>query len=451
MMNRLQPNEQKPTCVLQRRLALWGSILFLFVSLTGCTSGRKLHTDVASNTMAVNSVTSSNFSQEQTEEQTKQTTMSQTLPTVESLAPTMPSTQSPTQAPTMPPTQAPTQAPTTKPSPTATPTVKPPSPTASPEPVMDLKSFLTIVNPYVPYDHAQMTEDAIQLAKQYPDWIQIESAGKSVLGRDLTLIKLGTGKKNILWCGSHHAREYISTTALMVMVEAYAKLAEGNEIHTNRDVHALLEQVTVWVVPMVNPDGVELAIHGLEAFPPETAATVSSMKMLRNTYSEWKSNINGVDLNRQYPVFWDEKGDTAGEPASELYKGTSAASEPEVQAMMALCAQQDFITASSFHTKGEVLYWADRGTVDKIPEAKALATAICKITGYKKMPVSERPEDYAAGFENWFRAEYERPAFCVELTPSNGNDRPHDNRKFDQLVWKKVHALGLYLMASAIQ
>jgi hypothetical protein len=61
------------------------------------------------------------------------------------------------------------------------------------------------------------------------------------------------------------------------------------------------------------------------------------------------------------------------------------------------------------------------------------------------MPVSEKPSVYGAGYENWFRLEFKRPAFCIELTPSNKTDVPHDDTKFDSLVWNKAKYIGLFL------
>lgn len=51
--------------------------------------------------------------------------------------------------------------------------------------------------------------------------------------------------------------------------------------------------------------------------------------------------------------------------------------------------------------------------------------------------------------ENWFRQEFLRPAFCVELTPHNGVSTPHKDSKFDKLVWEKAKYTGLFFMEQA--
>jgi hypothetical protein len=118
--------------------------------------------------------------------------------------------------------------------------------------------------------------------------------------------------------------------------------------------------------------------------------------------------------------------------------------------MMALSRQHEFLLAASFHSKGEVIYWADSGTYKEIPSAEKIADSISKLTEYKKMPVSQDPAIYGAGYENWFRLEFKRPVFCIELTPFNNTDIPHADEKFDSLVWNKGKYMGLLLMQEAI-
>lgn len=315
-----------------------------------------------------------------------------------------------------------------------------PTPYPSPQPSEENNN---IVNPYVPYTYEQMMDEILKLAELYPDIISHDSIGNSVEGRDILLIKLGKGDKKIILCGSHHAREYISSAYLMKMTEEYARAYSNSKNFGKYNVREILDQICIYIVPMVNPDGVNLVNKGIDAVSNQEA--VEAMVMLRPSYREWKANINGVDLNRQYPARWEEKYDEVGKPASESFKGTAAATEPEIQAMMKVSNENDFILAASFHTKGNVIYWADRGTVDLIPGVKDMAKRLASLTKYQRMPVSENPAIYGAGYENWFRLAFLRPAFCIELTPYNNTDKPHDDKKFDSLVWNNAKYIGLFL------
>jgi predicted deacylase len=330
---------------------------------------------------------------------------------------------------------------------------KPPEPSESPGPTppppQSSEDDVNIVNPYVPYTYEQMKDESLKLAELYPDIITLDSIGSSAEGRELTLIKLGKGDKKIILCGSHHAREYISSSYLMKMVEEYSKAYSNSGYFGKYNVREILDKICIYVVPMVNPDGVNLVNKGLAAVNNKQA--VEAMVMMRSSYREWKANINGVDLNRQYPAKWDEKYDEVGKPASESFKGAAPGTEPEIQAMMKLSRDNEFILAASFHTKGNVIYWADRGTVGLIPGVKDMTKKLAALTRYQNMPVSEDPSIYGAGYENWFRLEFLRPAFCIELTPYNNTDLPHDDKKFDSLVWKNAKYIGLFFADEALR
>ncbi len=305
-----------------------------------------------------------------------------------------------------------------------------------------------VVDPYLPYTHEMMVRDAKMLAAIYPQYLQISSIGSSVEGRDLTLIMMGSGERKLLLVGAHHAREYISSTYLMNTIDKYVYAAASGEDFGGYDIADLLTKVSVYIVPMINPDGVNLVINGVDSVVDLEA--VMSMLMVKSDYAEWKANINGVDLNRQYPCFWEEKASDINEPGSELFKGYSSASEPEVIAMMALCESNEFAIAVSFHTKGEIIYWADSGSVGNIPSAQRVADAVAEVSGYKKVSPSKEPSVYGAGFENWFRQEYSRGGLLVELTSSDGTSTPHEDADFDDIVWEDAKYIVAVLMQQAL-
>jgi hypothetical protein len=306
-----------------------------------------------------------------------------------------------------------------------------------------------IVDPNQTYSYEMMLSDAGKLKTAYPDIIDTEVIGKSVEDRDILLIKLGTGDKKIVFAGAHHAREYITATYLMETVDEYARAYESGGTFGSFDLKKLLDEATLYIVPMVNPDGVNLVQNGVESVKdPEK---VKSMRMMQPRYSEWKANINGVDLNRQYPCHWEEKASNTDVPSSEMYKGEAPATEPEVKAMMKLCEENDFLLAASFHSKGEVIYWADSGTEDEIPAAQQIAQTLSDVTGYALNPVSEDPAVYGAGFENWFRQEFKRPAFCIELTPAGNGAAPHNDEEFQTLIWDKAKYLCADLVHQALE
>ncbi len=306
-----------------------------------------------------------------------------------------------------------------------------------------------IVVPTIAYSHSQMMRDIEALKNTYPELIRFDTAGVSVEGRELPLIELGTGERQVFFCAAHHARDYITSAYLMYAVNTYAKAAAENGKVGRHKMSDLLSRCTMVVMPMVNPDGVVLVQGGLKAVTDK--ACVEKMVMVRPTYTEWMANIHGVDLGRQYPALWEKKYTVMNGPASELYNGLSPATEPEVQAVMRVCASRRFLSALAFYAKGETIEYADTETDKKIPEAFRLAKRLSAVTGYAINTVCDNPGVFAAGFECWFRQEFLRPALHINLSPSTGGAMPHHDRGFFTLVWDKTKALCAEALSAACQ
>lgn len=300
-----------------------------------------------------------------------------------------------------------------------------------------------IVNPHTAYSYEAMIEDAEMLSKRYPDLIKTKSIGKSVEGRDLRLIALGNGEKKVLLNGSHHAREYITSSFLMNMVEDYADAYCRGVKLGGYDIKSILDTVTFLVIPMVNPDGVNLVQKGIKAV--KSPGEVRKMKLInrRYGYRSWKANINGVDLNRNYPTGWEERKSSVKVPSSEQYKGKKAGSEPEVKWMMEFVnSNKDICIYASYHTQGEVIYWSDHKC--KISEdEKVLAKTLAAKTGFALVNTEESVGDYGGGFSEWTRKELKKPSFTIELCPYIGS-YPYPDSSFDR-VWKTARFTGLII------
>jgi g-D-glutamyl-meso-diaminopimelate peptidase len=296
-----------------------------------------------------------------------------------------------------------------------------------------------IVSPTSPYTYDQLMRDVHALCKTYPGLIRCEDAGFSVEGRVLPLLRLGSGRAGLLCCGAHHAREYITSACLMYMVNFYARAAAANKRMGGFDLAKLLTDYSVYVMPMVNPDGVALAQGGIKAV--QEPEKVKKMTLVRPSYCEWKANINGVDLCRHYPVLWDKRYMPIDVPASELYSGAQPGTESEVKAMIRVCRSHAFRAALSFHAKGESISYADMATAEKTPDALAMARRLADVSGYTLLPTGDNPGIFAASFETWFRDAFLRPALLIRLAPAAGGVMPMNDRDFFSLVWKKARLL----------
>ncbi|MXO81702.1 LysM peptidoglycan-binding domain-containing protein, partial [Paenibacillus sp. OT2-17] len=156
------------------------------------------------------------------------------------------------------------------------------------------------------YGYEDLKEDLAALARRYP-FIEVGSIGTSVMGKDIPYVRIGQGTRKIHANASVHANEWLTTPCLLRFIEQYAQGIDGTEEHigTSQWVYGgspqdLLEHTSLWVVPMVNPDGVELVQQGVLPTHP-LYHDLKKWNEGRADYRGWKANIRGVDLNDQFP------------------------------------------------------------------------------------------------------------------------------------------------------
>lgn len=287
------------------------------------------------------------------------------------------------------------------------------------------------VYPYQAYSHEFVVNDANKLAKMYPELIKTGSIGKSVEGRDLVLIEFGKGDKKIFVCGAHHAREYISTTYLMYAIDRFAYMYETGMNETEYDIKSILDNVTFCIVPMVNPDGVNLVQNGIGAV--QNPQAVSAMKITEgkeNGYRAWKANINGVDPNWNYDKDWFKSREKSPLPSSTGYNGEMPGSEPETQAVSAYVDAHSFEAYLTMHTQGKLLYWAE-----DITNPTNLGALVQKDTGFSliREDTPQKLSGVGGSFFDYVFRKYGKATMTVELCNYIG-PKPYPDTDFDR-VW----------------
>ena len=309
--------------------------------------------------------------------------------------------------------------------PETTETAAPPSPTPTPLPTVEvtLTADGKVVDPYIIYSSESCSHDVLALGQTYPDVIEVSSIGRSVLGKEMYILKLGKGDTKVLMTASTHARENVTTNYLMRCTEELAIAYTNGTSYEGYDVKTLLDKYTVYVCPMNNPDGVDIVNTG--ANPIDVVSVTDWYKVV------WKANGRGVDLNRNFPFMWeemvaDDKTGEYDEPSRMNYPGPSAASEPETQALMKLCNENAFEFILNFHTKGKILYWHDSYNGD-IPGDMKLTNLIHDQLGYTVAASTTAVSGAGGGFENWFRSAFNKPGICIEMTAGGDGDVPYNH------------------------
>ncbi|RKQ37610.1 M14 family metallopeptidase [Oceanobacillus halophilus] len=258
------------------------------------------------------------------------------------------------------------------------------------------------------YTYDKMVQDINRLISIYP-FIARQSIGHSVMGKDIIELQLGIGSKEVHVNGSFHANEWITTPIIMNFLNEYVLSLTNNQPIRGLQMLAYFNNTRLSLVPMVNPDGVNLVINGASA-AGNRRDDVLAINNQNDDFSNWKANINGVDLNNQYPALWEteaQRKPTTPQPRD--FPGTNPLTEPEAIAMAQLAQQRNFQRMNAFHTQGEVIYWGFQGL--EPPVAESVVNEFSRVSGYRQV----RFVDSFAGYKDWFIQEFRRPGYTVEL------------------------------------
>ncbi|MRH42478.1 LysM peptidoglycan-binding domain-containing protein [Aquibacillus halophilus] len=265
-----------------------------------------------------------------------------------------------------------------------------------------------VVNGNEEYNYEKLIEDLRELASIYP-FIITQVIGNSVMGKEIHELRIGNGAKKVHVNGSFHGNEWITTPVLTRFLNDYLLGLTNNGSISNVNLNPLYQNTMLSMVPMVNPDGVNLVIQGP---PPEEPYQSNVVEMNNGSldFSNWKANIRGVDLNNQYPAKWEiEKERKPDSPGPRDFPGPYPLSEPEAQAMADLTRIRDFRRVNAFHTQGQVIYWGFEN--QEPPEARTIVNEYANVSGYQPI----RTVDSFAGYKDWFIQEWNRPGYTIEL------------------------------------
>jgi murein tripeptide amidase MpaA len=201
------------------------------------------------------------------------------------------------------------------------------------------------LRPYQTYEEINAELD--QLIADHPNLFSGGTYGRSVEGRPLRWLRLSTGpgdKPEVLVTGNIHAQELAGGQMVMAIIERFAK-GYGQDAEITR----LAESVDVYFIPVLNPDRMVKAVAeqvrwGMTGFV--------------------RKNVNGVDLNRNFPYPQDapaKLADGAGSPKkrSENFRGLSPLSESETRALINFVDRHQFVLALNYHTSGGLILYSN--------------------------------------------------------------------------------------------
>jgi g-D-glutamyl-meso-diaminopimelate peptidase len=263
--------------------------------------------------------------------------------------------------------------------------------------------------------YEKMMEKLTALCIEYPI-LKLHYIGNSILGRAIPVITIGeeNAKKSVLYVGTHHASENITTSLLVDFIEEYSKMYEKGRDVLGINLRVLYKMRKIYVVPMLNPDGVSYRLDGIgEQNPLKERALRANPS---GDFSKWNANARGVDLNHNYNALFYEYKQIEKElgikEGATKYSGEEPESEPETASLCKLI-RYNIDTLSgvlTLHTQGEEIYYKSGDVSPK--RGESIAKILSKMTGYTLGETSGTAS--YGGLTDWLVREYDKPSFTIE-------------------------------------
>ncbi len=185
------------------------------------------------------------------------------------------------------------------------------------------------------HSFAEVQAEIQELAAANSDRVTLQEIGRSYEDRPITAVRIGANdgveRPAAIFMGMIHAREWISTEMAMAFLH--------NVIHPSADLAPVLENVTVYVIPVLNPDGL--------------IWSQTNYKWWRGNRRVNKDGSIGVDLNRNFTTGWGIG--SSATPGSQTYRGEKPLSEPESRAFDAFVGKIKPVATMTWHAYGKMV------------------------------------------------------------------------------------------------
>ena len=291
---------------------------------------------------------------------------------------------------------------------------------------------MAIVQTDIPMTAQRCNDTILKITEAYP-FCRSEVLTTTAFGRPIRTLVIGNGSRKVLYTAAHHANEWITAPLLLKFTEELASAIQNGGTIYRTDATALAATATIYMVPMVDPDGVDLVTGAIEPRQPEYEAA----RRLADQYpmvpfpSGWKANLLGTDLNLNYPAGWLQARENKfsqgfTRPGPRDYVGRSPLNQRETRALADYTEVIDPELVLAYHSQGQVIYWQFEDYV--IPGASELGQRFAEVSGYD---LADTPYESAfAGYKDWFIQQFRRPGYTIEV---GAGENPLPLSQFDQI------------------
>lgn len=233
--------------------------------------------------------------------------------------------------------------------------------------------------------------------------------GKTQLSRKIVAFTLSKG--GLILAGAFHGAERITAMMLYKFLDEVC-----SKMESDIKFYDAVIKTGLTVVPMVNPDSVEISCNGVHTAGNKAEFVSECLIKAGLPHKKWQANSNGIDINHNfdagfYHVKQKERELGIISPSPTRYGGEYPESERESSALCDLCRDSDYSLAVALHSQGREIYY-DYGN-NTPNESQKLAYKMAELSGY----AVSHPQGIAVGggFKDWFIEHFHRPAFTLEV------------------------------------
>ena len=264
-------------------------------------------------------------------------------------------------------------------------------------------------------DHKMLLNELNELSSKH-DIINISYIGKSILDKDIPLVTLGDehAKKSVLYVSTHHASENVCTSVLISFLKDYIRAYDSLSQVLGVNIRYLFKMRKIYLVPMLNPDGVDYRLNGVSDENPIKERVIAYNG--GEDFTKWNANARGVDLNHNYNAYFEEyklfEKNNDISAVKTKYSGEYPESEPETQAITNFIrlVQPELKGILTLHTQGEEIYYKSNNKI--VPNTEIIARHVSRMCTY---PLCDTDGSASyGGLTDWVIKELNIPSYTLE-------------------------------------
>ena len=294
------------------------------------------------------------------------------------------------------------------------------------------------------YKDSTMVEALLRAyAERFPTLTRLEELGRSREGRPILALRITKGgddaeqRPSVLFDGAHHGGELMSTEIVLDIIQ---QLTE--QYGKDKELTRFVDHAAIWCVPLVNVDGNHRYVFETRDYDRKNARDIDDNGRLDG----W----DGVDLYRQYPIKWGGLGEVGSRswPFHYRYRGPSAASEPEIEAMIRLAERERFAASIDFHTAATKILvpYTDPSLANPADNeawriAERIAATLPMQVSKKRYEVQRNLYPVDGTAQDWFRFAHGTVALLVEAPQHN--PLPYERARNNNVIPTRGTWIGL--------